>query len=88
MTLVVVAAPMEDRTDEQEPYHERARDILQAEAEKGNGHAAHNLGTLYATGGIGIEPDPVEARRWMEVALATNFEDSVATDPTWFKTEE
>ena len=65
--------------------HLQAEKMLLLEAAAGNGHAAHNLGTLYATGGIGVARDPAKARHWMEVAVATGFEKTIATSPEWFK---
>jgi len=63
----------------------KAQALLLEAAEAGNGHAAHNLGTLYATGGPGIEADSAKSRYWYEKALATGFEETVASDPTWFR---
>lgn len=82
------ADPVQQAMDEWlKGNHLKAKELLLKEAEAGNGHAAHNLGTLYITGGIGIEPNREEARRWYEVALATGFEEAVASDPTWFRNE-
>ncbi len=65
--------------------HIKAKDMLLKEAKKGNGHAAHNLATIFVTGGNGIQSDTDEAKRWYEVALASGFEETIATDPTWFR---
>jgi TPR repeat protein len=58
--------------------------LLQA-AQAGSGLAAHNLGTLYAVGGPGIEQSQEKSRHWFEIALASGFEKSVASDPAWFR---
>jgi len=58
--------------------------LLQA-AQTGSGLAAHNLGTLYAVGGPGIEQSPAKSRHWFEIALASGFEKTVASDPAWFR---
>lgn len=54
-------------------------------AEAGDGHAAHNLGTLYATGGPGVGLDGTKSRFWFERALASGFEATVSADPEWFR---
>ena len=65
----------------------KAEKLLIEAAEAGSGHAAHNLGTLYATGGPGINADPIKSQKYYEQALASGFEESVASDPTWFRKE-
>jgi len=62
-----------------------AESLLLALARSGDGHAAHNLGTLYAVGGVGVAADPETSRFWYERALASGFEAQVASDPTWFR---
>ena len=62
-----------------------AEELLLKAAEAGIGHAAHNLGTLYAIGGPGVEADLAKSRYWYEKALASGFEETVASNPTWFK---
>jgi TPR repeat protein len=64
----------------------RAEALLLQAAEAGSGHAAHNLGALYATGGPGIEPDPGKSQYWYEKAFGCGFEETVASNPTWFQT--
>jgi len=58
--------------------------LLQA-AEAGSGSASHNLGTLYAVGGPGVKQDAAKSQYWYERALAFGFEQTVASDPTWFR---
>jgi TPR repeat protein len=66
-------------------------DFLEAEkllikaAKAGNGHAAHNLGTLYAGGAPGIEVNREKSLKYYEQALESGFEEKVATNPTWFR---
>lgn len=54
-------------------------------AEQGNGHAAHELGVLYISGGPGVEPNHEKSQYWLEKLLASGFESSIATDPEWFR---
>ena len=61
-----------------------AEKILLLEAKAGNGHAAHNLATLYVTGGPDLV-DPAKARYWYEQDLAAGYEETIASDPTWFR---
>ena len=58
----------------------RAEELLIQAAEAGNGHAAHNLRTVYATGGPGVELDPGKSRYWYEKALASGFKETVASE--------
>lgn len=54
-------------------------------AKNGSGHAAHNLGVLYATGAPGVVPDSEKSQYWLNFALESGFEETVASDPEWFK---
>ena len=63
----------------------KAEEILLQEAEAGNGCAAHNLGTLYIAGGPGVKADSDKSQKFYEQALASGFEGTIATDPTWFR---
>jgi TPR repeat protein len=63
----------------------KAEELLLKAAEAGSGQAAHNLGTLYIVGGPGVKADPVKSRHWFEKALASGFEATVSSDPTWFR---
>lgn len=63
----------------------RAESLLLRAAKNESGCAAHNLGTLYAVGGPGIEASSNKSQRFYEQALALGFEKTVATDPTWFR---
>ncbi len=65
--------------------YRRAEALLLAAAKAGNGHAAHNLGTLYTTGGEGVNCDLEKSRFWYQRALDSEFEATAASDPTWFK---
>lgn len=62
-----------------------AEGLLLDAAKSGSSLAAHNLGTLYAIGGPGVEQDTNKSRQWFEAALASGFEATVASDPQWFK---
>ncbi len=63
----------------------KAEQLLVEAAAAGDGYAAHNFGTLYAKGGPGVNADSAKSRRYYEQALASGFEESVASDPTWFR---
>jgi TPR repeat protein len=63
----------------------KAEALLLKAAESGNGLASHNLGTLYAVGGPGVKADSAKSRYWFEKALESGFEQTVASDPTWFR---
>lgn len=63
----------------------RAELLLIEAAADGNGHVAHNLGTLYSIGGPGVEAHPAKSLQYYEQALASGFEETVSNDPTWFK---
>lgn len=65
--------------------HVKAEKLLIKEAEAGSGHAAHNLGTLYCTGGDGVPVDKAKSMKYYEQALASGFEETIATDPEWFR---
>ena len=54
-------------------------------AELGSGHAAHELGILYKTGDGGIETDHEKSQYWLEKSLASGFEETIASDPKWFR---
>jgi len=62
-----------------------AEKLYLSAAELGSGHAAHELGILYISGGPGVEPDYEKSQYWLEISLKSGFEGSVATDPEWFK---
>ncbi|MDH5730610.1 MAG: hypothetical protein OEZ58_16590 [Gammaproteobacteria bacterium] len=65
-------------------------DFLKAEklylkaAELGSGHAAHELGVLYISGGAGVQPDSGKSKYWLEKSLEFGYEKTVATDPEWY----
>jgi len=54
-------------------------------AELGSGHAAHELGVLYKVGGEGVEPNKDKSLYWFEKSLESGFEETIATDPEWFR---
>lgn len=54
-------------------------------ANHGSGHAAHELGVLYITGGNGIEPNHEKSQYWLQISLESGFEGTIASDPEWFK---
>jgi len=58
---------------------------LRSLADAGDGHAAHNLANSLFMGGPGINPDPEEATRYMQIAYDSGFEASVSSDPLWWK---
>ncbi len=65
-------------------YLEAEKLLLKA-AKAGSGLAAHNLGTLYAGGAPGVEANKESSLKYFEQALRSGFEETVATDPTWFR---
>ena len=52
-------------------------------AERGSGHAAHELGVLYSTGGDGLEPDFDKSQHWFRKSVESGFEATIASDPEW-----
>jgi len=58
---------------------------LKQAAEAGDGCAAHNLGTLFLTCEPEIPRNPEESQRWYQLAYDLGFEETVASDPQWFK---
>ena len=54
-------------------------------AELGSGHADHELGVLYISGGPGVEPNFEKSQYWLEKSLESGFESSIAADPEWFR---
>ncbi len=62
-----------------------AEKLLMEAAESGSGHAAHNLGVFYITCGEGIDHNLEKARYWLDISLASGFEETIASDPEWFK---
>jgi hypothetical protein len=59
--------------------------LLRAAADAGDGHAAHNLAVALRMGAPHVPPRPEEANSYFEIAVASGFEQSVATDPTWWR---
>ena len=82
MTKDIVETAMEEFSA---GNHITAEKLLIQAAKDGNGHAAHNLATLYLTGGEGIDPDLDKAAMYFEQALASGFEDTIVNYPEWFK---
>ncbi len=62
-----------------------AENLYLKAAELGSGHAAHELGVLYITGGPGVEASHEKSQYWLNKALESGFESTIATDPEWFK---
>jgi TPR repeat protein len=56
--------------------------LLEAAAAAGRGLAAHNLAVLYRTGAA---PDLELSDRYFQMALDLGFEQTVASDPLWWK---
>ena len=54
-------------------------------ANQGSGHAAHNLGVLYITGAPNVNIDKEKALHWLNYSLESGFEETISTDPEWFK---
>jgi len=54
-------------------------------AEQGSGHAAHELGILYISGGPGVEPNYEKSQYWLNKSVESGFESTIATNPEWFK---
>jgi TPR repeat protein len=63
----------------------KAESLLLQAAKSGSGSAAHNLGSLYASGGPGVKKDKEKSRKYFEQALASGFEETVSSDPVWFR---
>lgn len=62
-----------------------AEKLLLKAAESGSGHAAHELGVLYITGGEGVEQNREKSQYWLEKSLESGFEATIASDPEWFR---
>lgn len=62
-----------------------AEELLLKAAEMGSGHAAHELGVLYIVSGEGVERNIEKAQFWLNRALESGFEATIATDPAWFQ---
>jgi uncharacterized protein len=54
--------------------YRQAVNWLKMAAAQGEGSAAHNLGTIYITGGDGIEANLAEAKMWYRRARDLGFE--------------
>ena len=54
-------------------------------AELGSGHAAHELGVLYISGGPGVEPNYEKSKYWLDKSLESGYESTIATDREWFR---
>nr|WP_305909459.1 hypothetical protein [Methylomarinum sp. Ch1-1]MDP4522372.1 hypothetical protein [Methylomarinum sp. Ch1-1] len=39
----------------------------------------------YIVGGNGVTPDSTRSQYWLERSLESGFEETIATDPTWFR---
>ena len=63
----------------------KAESLLIKAAKSGSGSAAHNLGSLYAAGGPGVKKDIQKSRKYFEQALASGFEETISSDPVWFR---
>lgn len=50
-------------------------------AERGSGHAAHELGILYISGGNGLEPNFDKSQYWLQKSAGSGFEATIASDP-------
>ncbi len=62
-----------------------AEELLLQAAELGSGHAAHELGVLYISGFGDLKASPKQSRFWLEKSLERGFEQTIASDPEWFK---
>ena len=66
-------------------------DLVEAEklyleaAKQGSGHAAHELGVIYITGGEGLKKDYEKSQYWLQKSLESGFEATISSDPEWFK---
>lgn len=78
----LIAAAHEKRFNGDDVAAERL--YLEA-AKQGSGHAAHELGVLYITGGNGIEPNFEKSQYWLQISLESGFEGTITSDPEWFK---
>ncbi len=64
-----------------------AEELLLKAANRGDGHAAHELGVLYGVGCGELKANLEKGRYWLEKSLELGFEKTVASDPEWFKNE-
>ena len=53
---------------------------LRTAADAGDGLAAYNLATILLSGGLGVEPDPDEALRYLQRAREQGIEAIVSSD--------
>ncbi len=63
----------------------KAVKLLLEVAEMDNGHACHELGVLYSVGCDALKADKVKANYWLEKSVELGFEQTVASNPLWFK---
>lgn len=63
----------------------KATRILSDLANAGNGHAAHELGVLLLAGGADFPADREAGVKWLEKSVELGFEETIATDPEWFR---
>ena len=63
----------------------KAEKLYLEAANRGSGHAAHELGVLYIAGGDGVEPNYEKSQYWLEKSLESGFEQTISTDPEWFR---
>lgn len=63
----------------------RAAKMLEELATQGVGHAAHELGVLYMTGGPDLPVDRQAGMKWLEKSVELGFAETIATDPNWFR---
>lgn len=66
-------------------YSKVCEKLLLRAADLGSGHAAHELGVLYITGGEGVAPDHEKSQYWLDKSLESGFEGTIASDPEWFR---
>ena len=65
----------------------KAEQLYLQAANMGSGQAAHELGVLYIAGGNGVTSDSTKSAYWLERSLESGFEQTIATDPTWFRVD-
>lgn len=65
-------------------YHDGVS-LLRDLADNGIGHAAHNLAMALCSGVGATEQSREEFARYMQIAADSGFEETVSSDPMWWK---
>jgi hypothetical protein len=71
-------------SNEIDSYH-KGVSLLRELADSGNGNAAHNLATALCSGVGATDQSREEFAHYMQVAFDSGFEETVSSDPMWWK---